>query len=531
MTQAELRAGPADTDAGACASPFLEFVRREFTLAVWARWVKRRRGGTVPQGLDHLSQAKWVAGFPGFREEMLKDLEAGTFRFRFFRRITLAGGEKARRLCIPSVHDRLLMLLLTRYLRQAWGMRAGARVRPCSREIQKAIARERQGFFLKTDIQAFFDSVDHGLLLEKIDSKGDPILGAVVRSLLGTPALTMEEVWQARIDHGGQVWRGEVERRSRAERTARGLPQGLPCSTPLAEIFLLDFDREAAALPGLRMFRFVDDLLFLGGGPAELERARGFLARAGQRLRLVFAPGKTREGKVADGFDFLGFLHRPGYCARSERAVALFKRKWIRALVDPVAFLRRRVPRELAFPVQVLGCQGTRPAREILFRLVVQTYNVSILGWSREWLPGTSLFRMVLAGLPPEKRPPEGLTRADFAEVAAELHAMGRGAGGGIMGTATHNAFCTDGAQIAALNHWAGKLFASYARQLGLPPPPLVDHLKWFFRYRRNRPGVRAKALACLLEVLADRWAVRDRLRSLAEHWGLQESGGGDCPS
>lgn len=103
----------------------------------------------------------------------------------------------------------------------------------------------------------------------------------------------------------GAVAAGEVALRLRAASSARGAPQGGALSPLLANIYLHPFDL-AMTSHGMRLVRFMDDLVIMCASREEAERALELTRRQLATLRLTLNDNKTRIAAYADGLEFLG---------------------------------------------------------------------------------------------------------------------------------------------------------------------------------------------------------------------------------
>jgi group II intron reverse transcriptase/maturase len=142
------------------------------------------------------------------------------------------------------------------------------------------------------DIQQFFDTLDHHLLMTALRRRISD--GAVLRLIY-------------RWLKAGYLWEGTYHD------TDQGSPQGGVLSPLLANVYLHGFDeaqQHQKTFVG-RLVRYADDLVIQCGSAEQalqaLEWAREQLARLG----LVLHPTKTRVVNDREtGFDFLGFHHR-----------------------------------------------------------------------------------------------------------------------------------------------------------------------------------------------------------------------------
>jgi hypothetical protein len=103
----------------------------------------------------------------------------------------------------------------------------------------------------------------------------------------------------------GAVAAGELALRAQAANTSRGAPQGGALSPLLANIYLHPFDL-AMSSHGMRLVRFMDDLVVMCATHEDAERALELISRQLAALRLQLSPTKTRVMAYADGLEFLG---------------------------------------------------------------------------------------------------------------------------------------------------------------------------------------------------------------------------------
>ena len=106
----------------------------------------------------------------------------------------------------------------------------------------------------------------------------------------------------------GAVAAGELALRAHAVAAAnapRGTPQGGALSPLLANIYLHPFD-VAMTSHGLRLVRFMDDLVVMCATQAEAERTLALIRRQLATLHLHLNEAKTRVTAYADGLAFLG---------------------------------------------------------------------------------------------------------------------------------------------------------------------------------------------------------------------------------
>jgi len=223
--------------------------------------------------------------------------------------IPKAGGG-SRVLGIPTVGDRIAQTVAAMYLERqvepifhpdSYGYRPGR-----SALDAVGMCRERcwrSDWVIDLDVRAFFDSVDHSLMLKAVQRHTDQkwIL-LYVRRWLTAPLLQPD---------GSLVARD------------RGTPQGSAISPVLANLYLhYAFDMWLTrTFPAVTFERYCDDAVIHCGSQAQAVMVRDALAERLAAVGLELHPGKTRIVYCQDAdrrgdhevtsFTFLGYTFRP----------------------------------------------------------------------------------------------------------------------------------------------------------------------------------------------------------------------------
>lgn len=174
----------------------------------------------------------------------------------------------------------------------------------------------RYRYVLKADVQKYFQSVDHALLLEK--------LARVIRCVR-TVDLCRRIIDSSRDTEIAPVYFPGDDLFSPHGR-ARGLPIGNLTSQLWANYYLdgLDhFIKEELRAPAYA--RYTDDFLLWSDDKGFLHEARARIAGELERVRLLLHPRKTRVQTTACGVPFLGFRFFPG---RAPRVLGEVKRRF-----------------------------------------------------------------------------------------------------------------------------------------------------------------------------------------------------------
>ena len=241
-------------------------------------------------GVDNVSIRRWRRNWEERLVNLARAVRTNSYkpaRLRV-RRIPKKRRNEYRVLRIPTVTDRVLQraalevlyeVYEPRFLDCSFGYRPGRGLRDAVQRIIDLRERGRE-WVLDADIDAFFDNVDHTLLMEilRLDLD-DPILLRLI---------------------AGWLKMGRVR-----QDVPTGIPMGSPLSPLLANLYLHPLD-EALVADGWDPVRYADDFVVL---TTVQEQSRTVYRRVEEILRLLrlrYEPSKTRLTSFDEGFDFLG---------------------------------------------------------------------------------------------------------------------------------------------------------------------------------------------------------------------------------
>ncbi|MGA3029102.1 MAG: CRISPR-associated endonuclease Cas1 [Bryobacteraceae bacterium] len=263
---------------------------------LWLAW-ERVQENAGCAGADGVTTATFATRADRWIARLLERVEQDAYRAFPMLKIVVEkkpGSAETRTLLVPTVADRVLQTAVARHLSRSWEeefLECSFAYRP-GRSVDRAIARIRKchelgyRFVVDADVHAYFDRVDHDLLLNRVASRQP---GPVVLGLL--------RQWVR-----GCYWDGQKVHAVRA-----GIAQGSPISPLLANFFLEDFDCELEK-SGRKLVRYADDFLVLAqtrpGAEEALGQTRDLLAA--EHLQLNEA--KTQVTDFDAGFRFLGAL-------------------------------------------------------------------------------------------------------------------------------------------------------------------------------------------------------------------------------
>jgi RNA-directed DNA polymerase len=274
--------------------------------------VKRGAAGVDEESLEMIE----AQGVEKFLTDIRERLMAGRYRPCPVRRVYIPKSDgKRRSLGIPTVRDRVVQMATKLVLEPIFeadflGCSYGFRPRRSAHQALGAIIKRINGgrwWVVDADIQAFFDSMDQGRLLQLVERRvSDRRVVKLLRQWL--KAGVMEE--------------GKVRA------TILGTPQGGVISPLLANVYLHELDRiwEQRGKSWGELVRYADDLVIVCGTERKAKESLCRLELIVKQLGLELNEKKTRVVDTGrKGFDFLGFHHRG---VRSWRSGRISVQRW-----------------------------------------------------------------------------------------------------------------------------------------------------------------------------------------------------------
>jgi group II intron reverse transcriptase/maturase len=285
------------------------------------------RKGAAP-GIDGVTVSEYGENLDENIKDLITRMKSWQYRPQPARRIDIPKGDgKIRPLAIPAVEDKIVQMGIKQFLNEifepvfldmSYGFRNKLSCHDAIRAVNKSIDRNPVNWVVDADVEDFFGSVDHKLLMKalKVRIADRNFLRLISRFL------------KSGVMKDGSFWE-----------TDRGTPQGGIISPVLGNIYLhyaLDLWFEREVVPSMRGFaeliRYADDFVVCFQHKSD---AMAFLEMLRERfvsLGLKLASHKTkivefgqvpwddwRNGGNRPGtFDFLGFTHICGTTRRGK---------------------------------------------------------------------------------------------------------------------------------------------------------------------------------------------------------------------
>ena len=292
-----------------------------YDLLHWDCWMHTAaervlaRPGSQTDGVDGKTRDAFKKDYEGQITALIDQLKRRTYEPQPVRRVYIPKHDgKQRPLGIPALRDRIVQEALRAILDpiyesdfhpHSYGFRKGRCTMDAIAVLMPMFNTSLKHYYvIEGDLQSYFDTVHHRTLMK------------LLRRRLKDRAL-LDLIWKflkAGVMEGGLF-----------QHTESGVPQGGVISPLLANVYLNEFDKWAAAqwdldpnarrrrryagLGNYKMVRYADDFVVVANSPiAEVKATKQAIQQfLENKLHLTLSEEKTVITHVNDGFDFLGF--------------------------------------------------------------------------------------------------------------------------------------------------------------------------------------------------------------------------------
>lgn len=246
-------------------------------------------------GNDYISRDNFERNFDNNLSVIEQKCPSGTYTFTPYKGILLTKGYDTppRVLAVATIRDRLVLTILKDILQTYFIEVKQELVQTKIQNIKKEINNFK--YFYKIDISNFFGSINHKKLYSVLEKNLPDEISKLIFRAINTSIKSQNNSYEDRrhiLNHCG-------------------LPQGLPISNILAEIFMIDLDSKYTNRNNLKYFRYVDDILIMHNyeNPTKLINE---LNQTFCELDLTLNTEKTKLYSKSDEFNYLGYLIENG---------------------------------------------------------------------------------------------------------------------------------------------------------------------------------------------------------------------------
>jgi len=233
--------------------------------------------------LDHGDELKIIG----------RKIDDGCYKFSNYKEnLIVKNHNSTRQISIPTQRDKLVLQGLLKVLQKDFPIyNTSAK----SKIIDIKNNRNHYDSFIKIDIENFFPSINHEKLLSLIKAKTSEEVFNLIKLAITQPTVSIETPKNERDTRISNI----------------GIPQGLPISSFLSDIFLETIDQKYKKKSKIKYYRFVDDILILCK-TSDVDALINSTKKDFLDLDLVVHEqsdnkDKSSHGDITDGFQYLGY--------------------------------------------------------------------------------------------------------------------------------------------------------------------------------------------------------------------------------
>ncbi|ACQ69767.1 reverse transcriptase domain-containing protein [Exiguobacterium sp. AT1b] len=241
-------------------------------------------------GIDKLQKKKFDLIKNDQIQVIVNKVRSGTYKFTFYKENLIIKNRDSlpRMISIPTLRDRIVMKVLHEILRDTFKIEL-----KLVQSVIKKLTEESTKYdsYIKIDISNFFGTLDQDLLMKKIKKRvrKKEIL-CLIEDSIKTP--TVNSYHRKENEIIGNF---------------KGVPQGIPISNVLAEIYLKDLDYLYLQRQDLAYFRYVDDILILCNKSDVFDIESEIKKYILEEYNLNINFQKSTSGSLYDGINYLGY--------------------------------------------------------------------------------------------------------------------------------------------------------------------------------------------------------------------------------
>ncbi|PEE96966.1 hypothetical protein CON21_30800 [Bacillus thuringiensis] len=243
-------------------------------------------------GIDGINKKSFESNLNTYISIVNRKVFNSSYNFTPYKEKLISKGKNKhpRIISVPTLRDKLTLATIHKILSNAYSLNIKQElVQTTIAKIKKAIELDKYDYFIKLDIETFYDRIDHEILLKKLKRKvrKKELLNLIMKALK-TPTINVN-TQKPYIDN------------------EKGVPQGLSISNILANVYMNDLDKELNTNNKFAYFRYVDDILILckEEDKAYIEKK---IEKKIKQLGLDVHPDKNISGcLLTEEFTFLGY--------------------------------------------------------------------------------------------------------------------------------------------------------------------------------------------------------------------------------
>lgn len=242
-------------------------------------------------GLDKVSPRKFEDTLNENIAVIIRKTMNGSYCFTRYKLLLFTKGptKPPRSICVPTMRDKLTASVLNEILEGVYG-------NECKTKLPQLVINDITNkvsmyeCFIKLDVSAFYSSINQEKLIKKIKKRiRKPEIIGLIWNAIRTEALSYP-----------------IKEKSIRKERICGVPEGLPISNTLANIYMIDIDKKYRNIDYISYYRYVDDILILVNED-KFSEIKNEISNDISSLGLKLNEKKD-EGLIRDSFEYLGYV-------------------------------------------------------------------------------------------------------------------------------------------------------------------------------------------------------------------------------
>lgn len=285
-----------------------EYFNLDFLKELFQTKIKKSRS----KGIDKISVVDFEKSLDENLNIITRKVLNGTYTFSpYLEILKLKGRNKfPRMISIPTIRDKMVLLIIKEILHSLFNESVNRKLpNNYIKDIKRYTSNNKgEKFYLKLDLEKFYDTINHEILLNKLTEQKVPT--AII--LLIKKAITNITVPQNTKRNNYSNFKCEI-----------GVPQGLSISNILAQIYLIEFDK---VIQKRKYFyqRYVDDILLINSSEISDFRVKNFIDEL-KKIKLSINETKTEQNSLnKKPFTFLSYSIHSDKISVSEKNIEVF---------------------------------------------------------------------------------------------------------------------------------------------------------------------------------------------------------------
>lgn len=243
-------------------------------------------------GVDRINRDSFENKLPIYINNICRKVLNETYKFTPYKeKLLLKDRNKVPRvISIPTIRDKITLGVLKEILHDNFQEELSHKLsQVIIDEIIDVIKKGTYDYFIKIDMSNFFGSLNQELVIKRIQERiKEPRMISLIKKAIQVPTI------------GGST--------KDKNKNIKGVPQGLPISNIISDIYLSEFDIKNILSKNYKYFRYVDDIIIICKKDESQKIKNLVYDDLTLKYLLKINEEKSIDGEITEGFTYIGYL-------------------------------------------------------------------------------------------------------------------------------------------------------------------------------------------------------------------------------